>query len=155
MLRGTISDQRTIARFMKFVKKGDGPDDCWKWTGRCSFSGYGQFSIGGKPCNAHEISYRVFVGPVPDGQEMRHSRPCKCVNPRHITTGTKVQNAQDKVLHGTVPFGIKNGANVLTEEQVRYVRTSAKLVRELAAELGVHQNTIRKIRSGVTWSWLK
>ena len=34
MTREVISDRRIVARFMKFVEKGDDPDDCWKWTGR-------------------------------------------------------------------------------------------------------------------------
>lgn len=158
MTREVISDRRIVARFMKFVEKGDDPDDCWKWNRSTTFTGgYGRFFVDGKERSrpAHEVSYRIFIGPVPNGHEMRHNRRCKCVNPLHLTTGTKDQNIHDQIKQGSSTRGERHGSSILTEEQVLYIRSGSKSPRELATELGVHYNTVKHVLRKTSWAWLE
>ena len=157
MIREVITDENLIAKFIGFVKQGNDPNDCWEWTGSSRFGNpYGYFFIKGEGSRpAPEVSHRIFVGPIPDGHEMRHTRPCKCVNWRHLSTGTKEQNIQDKIDQGTVARGAKCRTTNLTEDNVRYIRASSKSNKELAIELKVAYDTIRHARRGISWAWLK
>jgi len=83
--------------FMKHVKKGD---HCWKWTGTVMDNGYGQaYDIRvARQVLAHRLSYELFIGPIPEGQEVMHScdnRPC--VRPDHLEIGSHKKNMEDAV----------------------------------------------------------
>lgn len=150
-----ISDAKVISRFMKFVKMGENPNDCWRWLGFTPFAkAYGRFQINRKALQAHEVSYRIFIGPVPDGHEIRHNRPCKCVNPWHLMTGTKAQNIGDQIAQGTIARGEACRTNILTEEQVKLIRSSRKTSKELSTEFNVSMHQIRNIICRRSWSWL-
>ena len=85
------------SRFWSMVEKGD---SCWNWTGSLSKKGYGQISKtrNDGPELAHRLSYRLFVGPIPNGIMVLHKcdNP-KCVNPSHLFLGTSGDNTQDMV----------------------------------------------------------
>lgn len=86
------------ARFVSRIESmGDG---CWIWRGAKAPPGYGQMRAGGAPRCAHRISYRIFVGPIPDGLEIDHlCRVLLCVNPKHLEPVTHRENT----LRGTSP----------------------------------------------------
>lgn len=64
-------------RFWKKVNKSKG---CWLWTAS-SRDGYGQF----KSIQAHRYSYKMSIGPIPKGQQVRHiCHNKKCVRPEHL-----------------------------------------------------------------------
>lgn len=47
-------------------------------------------------------------GPIPSGLQVRHDCDTPlCVNPGHMRLGTSKDNAQDRVLRGRVPRGLK------------------------------------------------
>jgi hypothetical protein len=79
-------------------------DACWEWLDAKQQFGYGMFWLksqgsrnGKSSIPAHRASYYLFVGEIPPGQQVRHM--CHnpgCVNPRHLRTGTALENAQDK-----------------------------------------------------------
>lgn len=59
-------------------------DKCWNWQGAVA-SGYGYIGVGYKSIPAHRVSYELFVGPIPKGNEIDHTCINKlCVNPKHL-----------------------------------------------------------------------
>ena len=63
---------------------------CWQWTGAKAAHGYGQLSFFGRCMMAHRISYRHFVGEIPEGYDINHKCENKsCVNPAHIEPMTR------------------------------------------------------------------
>lgn len=82
-------------RFEKhFFKAHEG---CWIWTSGKMRFGYGTLrNDKGRPEPAHRISYKLYVGDIPDGLCVLHK--CDnppCVNPAHLFLGTRKDNAQD------------------------------------------------------------
>lgn len=136
------------------------PSGCWIWTGsRYTQFGkptYGQTSYNGKRMGAHKASYLVHVGPIPEGLDVMHSCNVKaCVNPAHLSTGTRSQNLLDGfAAHPGVCAGENNGRARLTWDDVHAIRAAGKagtLQRELAARYGVTQAQISQILRGSRW----
>ncbi|WP_192630211.1 HNH endonuclease signature motif containing protein [Lysobacter sp. OAE881] len=56
-------------------------------------NGYGQFWNGHRPEQAHRVSYRLHVGPIPVGLEIDHKCSTRsCINPTHLRAVTHRQN---------------------------------------------------------------
>lgn len=65
--------------------------ECWKWSGATK-GNYGYF----RGERAHRYSYRLFVGEIPEGKQVRHSCDYTlCVNPAHLLLGTHTMNMND------------------------------------------------------------
>lgn len=69
---------------------------CWLWTGALFNTGYGSIYGARGPYTqdaAHIVSYRFFVGPVPEGLELDHlCRVRCCINPAHLEPVTHLEN---------------------------------------------------------------
>lgn len=157
---GTTDDPKRktfAARFWEKVDRRD-PDDCWEWTAAVNEHGYGVMRPEGRRTGpgikAHRVSL-MLAGVDVDGLVVRHS--CDnppCVNPAHLSTGTKADNSADMVARGRSPRGSRSGASKLTERQVVEIRArqaAGELHRVLAAEYGVSRVTITNIVTGKTW----
>jgi predicted XRE-type DNA-binding protein len=116
---------------------------CWDWTGSTKAEGYGVFWK--SQVLAHRVSYRIYNGPIPNGQMIRHScdRPI-CVQPAHLIYGTHDENMHDMVIRG-------RHLTKLTEANVRWIRASDLTQKTLAEMFGVHRVTISKVLLGKTW----
>lgn len=125
----------------------------------------------------HHLVARAFHGPAwryknPAGwifrQEVRHIDGDPA-NRRadNLAWGTKAENQADRVVHGTTSRGERNGAHTmphrrprgerqgsakLTDDQVQSIRLDNRLQRVIAAEHGVSQAHVSKIKRGETWS---
>jgi hypothetical protein len=130
-------------------------DECLLWPYGKS-SGYGELHIDGKPKGAHAVVCERVHGPAPRiGLEAAHSCGNRdCVNPRHLRWATRRQNAEDKILHGRSMRGELHPNAKLTRVRVREIRASPLSTRELAAQYGVRQITVRAIRRRWRWEWL-
>jgi hypothetical protein len=71
-------------------------DGCWPWAAALKgAASYGQIRFHGHNCNAHRVSYEIFVGRVPDGLHLDHLCLNKtCVNPAHLEPVTGAENTR-------------------------------------------------------------
>ena len=114
-------------------------------------------------CNGREREYTVhslvasaFVGPRPDGMEVRHKDGVRTNNnASNLCYGTKKQNEADKVLHGTSNRGERCATARLTASIIEELRERKRFygcIARWARELGVNAATISLALSGKTWS---
>lgn len=132
-----------LARFWSKVDVQN-PEECWEWRGRTSHFGYGLF----RDQKAHRISYKILVGPIPDGLGCLHK--CDnppCCNPHHIFLGTNADNNRDKVEKGRVLKGERHPRSKLTDAQVQEIRSSKETGVAIARRLGVSKSTVSGIRT--------
>src|SRR5271169_733275 len=90
-----ILSEKDILRFWSKVAVL-GPDDCWEWTAGKTKSGYGVFSVKSKWVAAHQVSFLIANGYVPNikaNQLIMHD--CEnpgCQNPKHLIEGDQMKN---------------------------------------------------------------
>lgn len=125
--------------------------------------GHGHMGVGGKSIMAHRVAWMCNRGPIPDGMLVLHRCDTPgCVNPNHLFLGTSQDNQDDKVRKGRQAKGSKlahprargerNGNAKLTADQVRAIRASDEPQRQIAAQYGVTQAIISKIKRNEVWT---
>lgn len=130
---------------------------CWLWTGALIKStGYGRFGIGKRKVEyAHRASWNLFNGEIPKGMFIcHHCDTPACVNPNHLFIGSAKDNAQDALKKSrTVMPTTEQRLRAedqpmakLTNEQVRFIRSSSEAANILAATYGVHPSSISNAR---------
>lgn len=137
-------------RFWALVQKGA---DCWLWSGFNNPKGYGNFTIeSGRVVLSHRFAYEISVGVIPEGSCVLHrcDTPA-CVNPAHLFIGSKADNNADMMAKGRYARGERNGLSKLDDARVQRIRAAVGTHRSIAAEFGVHQSTVTRIKSGVIW----
>lgn len=141
---------------------------CWEWI-KAKRGDYGAICIAGTTWRAHRASYVAFKGEIPDGTVICHScdNP-SCVNPDHLFAATQQQNILESIAKGrklvsldklrqarnsgrTKVFGEQNGQSVLTEPDIRLIRSSSETEEFLATYFRVNNRTIRAIRARKSW----
>ena len=149
--------KKSAERFFEKVVIGR-PNECWKWTGAMTPSGYGLAWWCGKVVSAHRVAYVLKSGPIPPGLVVRHLCGRKeCVNPAHLALGTSADNMRDQILAGRrASFaGELNSQHKLTERQVHLIRGmvmfSAWSRREVAQIFGVSVPQICYIANHLAW----
>lgn len=125
--------------------------------------GYLSVKIGIKGTNratvrTHILIAATFLGPCPDGQEVRHDDNDRQNNREaNLLYGTRTENSMDKLRHGTQPTGEACYQTKLTAQQVRWIRANKGVIsqRSMAATLGVCQQGVCNAQRGKSWSHLK
>jgi hypothetical protein len=131
------------------------------WTGSTG-AGYGKFGIKKRNLSAHRLSYRYFVGPIPEGLFVLHSCDTPlCVNPAHLRVGTAQDNVDDMMARGRKGKSGVRGERChfarLTSNDVREIRrrvASGESYLDVARAFGVTRVTTRDIHLRLTWKHL-
>ena len=129
---------------------------CWLWLGSVNNWGYG---VGlHKNEFAHRRSWREHNGDIPTGMHVLHKcdNP-SCVNPSHLFLGNNLSNIRDKVSKGRAAGAGRGGShwnNRLTEDQVKQIFSDKRSQADIAAEYGVNQQAVSKIKRKQTWRHL-
>jgi hypothetical protein len=138
-------------------------DSCWLWQGALN-SGYGivQLGRGRGTARVHRVIYARFIAPLPvpppAGPDIRHLCHVRnCVNPAHLTLGTRAENMGDarRASRRLGPrqglLGEANPHSKLTIADVLAIRADSRILREVAADYGVSLQAVWSIRKGRTW----
>lgn len=125
-------------------------------------SGYGVLGINHKKHYVHRLACEAENGPAPTpDHEAAHScgkGDLGCVARRHLSWKTGIENAADKVAHGTVTRGSRHGNAKLTEDAVLEIRALPKdcaTWRYLAKRFCVSVRTVRDVQFRRKWDWLE
>jgi hypothetical protein len=147
----------------RFWAKVDKSGECWEWTAGLNKDGYGLFRLNGKTVSSHRYSYILHHPLTIDLWEHREICVChkcdnpKCVNPEHLFLGSMLDNSKDMLSkgRGNQPKGEKNHGAILTETQVREIRTryanGGIWQYKLAEEYGICKMSIARIIRRETW----
>lgn len=158
---------RTRARFWSKVNRSGGPDACWLWTACLNTSGYGRFSLNGRPTGAHRVSWLIehghlsVVTSVTDPVCVLHRCDVPaCVNPRHLFLGTQHDNCVDreKKGRGGQPKGTRNGRSTYTPELVMQMRrdyANGMSFRQIAKRYGLGHAGVKSAIWGRTWGHIQ
>lgn len=133
-------------------------DECLIWPFARVSAGYGSLNFSGRSIDAHRLMCMLVNGqPIERNMEAAHScgkGRLGCVNPRHLSWKTRASNEYDKIAHGTAPRGQNCGKAILTDEDIRKIRSlgGSLTQREIGERFGVGAQAIGKILNGKRWS---
>ena len=79
-----------------------------------------------------------------------------CVNPRHVRWATPLENAMDRIEHGTSRRGEAHYGSKLTESGAREIRAlrGIETQESLAKRFGISRTGVSGVQNGHSWSWL-
>lgn len=128
--------------------------ECWMWT-RYTRNGYGAISVRDSPVYLHALSFAIAHGPLPEGQEVRHSCDIRaCWRPTHLLAGTRQDNVNDAWSRGRAVqpprvTGLRQHLAWLTDIEVEEIRATygknGENQRTLAARFGCSNSTIWRL----------
>lgn len=136
--------------------------ECWPYTGEKGGSlGYGRFWLGERRVMAHQISWMLNYGDIPDGQEICHS--CDnppCVNPEHLFAGTHKGNMMDASDKGRIvtKHGSAHKLAKINESDVPRIKGLYELgfsMGSIAKSFGVSKPIVAGILNGSRWKHVK
>lgn len=153
----TNSPRKGRGRGIQFLRALliDAPPTCVPWPLFRDVNGYGRVGLEGKAQWAHAVMCRLAHGDPPTPKhEATHS--CGngkegCVNPRHLSWGTRSRNQLDRRFHGTKALsGYRSIRRKLMPEDVAAIRSmrGQRTQREIAAQFGIADATVRDIFAG-------
>lgn len=135
-----------------------GPDERWPWLGSKNERGYGKFGPRNKESSfyAHRVMAKL-KGLAIEGLDVMHScdNP-SCVNPNHLSTGTRKDNMQDCKAKGrNSKPPINRPTEYLTPNDVKCIvlfRERGLTQKTVAKMYNVATSTISAIDTGRNWS---
>ena len=137
-------------KFLEDAIKQASPDACVIWPYALDKDGYGVSRKDGKTIGAHRLALILFTGISHDHLEAAHG-PCHnplCINPLHLRWATRKENNADRHRDGTHNMGERHALARLTEPEVLEILSDKRIQREIAADYGVAQQQISRIKAG-------
>ena len=108
-----------------------------------------------KPVTIQKLVLTAFAGPRPPGLEARHLNGDPTDNhwPENLIWGTSSDNENDKLKHGTMQHGERNGMAKLTADQIREIRRRGALENQtaLGREFNIAQGQVSRIVTRQRW----
>ena len=113
--------------------------------------GYGQLNVCARRLQlAHRFSYERAHGPLKQDDNVLHRCDVRsCVNPSHLFTGTKKDNAVDMARKG------RAGGRKLSADDVRAIRNDPRSLTAIAKDYGVFFTLIGAIKRKSRWAHLE
>ena len=157
---GGRASSEDLSKFIEEVAVPYKEAICLIWPFSRGGNGYAYATWNGKRSGVHRLVCELTSGPPPSPKhEAAHT--CGrghdgCVNPIHLAWKTSKENKADTLLHGTRLRGARNHRAILTEDQVRTIRTLRGAERgiDLARRFAVSPATITSIQKHENWGWL-
>lgn len=162
LVGGKVTHRGEPAEYLDTVL-AEGPlsRQCLVWPYARNAKGYGHIKIDGETREVHRVVCERVNGPPPTpDHEARHlcgNGHLGCINPGHVTWGTRLENKADELQHGTRNRGRRNGQAKLTEADVLNIRAADGVMprHQIGAQYGVTAATVNEIVWGQTWAWLE
>jgi len=150
--------EKTLSRFWDKVKVRK-ENECWIWVGAKHPDGHGQILVGNRMEFAHRVSFAISYGSPRDEFVCHRCNNPRCVNPKHLYTGTHNDNMNDMIQRGSVK-GSKNPSAKLNEDVVREIKIKVKnkdyrSIMSLAQQYGVSKSVISDIITKRKWKHVK
>lgn len=97
----------------------------------------------------HFLVALSFIGPRPDGADIRHKNGDPTDNRAdNLCYGSRSDNMQDAILHGTLRIGERHADCSLTTKDVRAIVMSHLSAQSLSSTYNIRPETVNKIRRG-------
>lgn len=149
---------------LSFADRSSGPDACWPWMRYRNKDGYGRVKRGLVP----RLVLAETLGRPVNGDTRHSCDNPPCINPAHLSEGTRAENVADMVVRGRSQAGRTHSvatrrkvaiasATKLTPDDVEAIRASlaaGELGRDIAARYGINHSMVSAIKSGRAWSLL-
>ncbi len=143
-------------RHAAYTDSRGGPDACWPWVGGKSKGGYGIFGLNRKSVLAHRAAWAFAHSAMPPAviKVLHDCDNPACQNPAHLFLGTQADNVADMIAKGRkrVAAGERTGNAKLTVRQVAEIREDGRSQSVIAADYGVTQTTVSRIKLRQTWA---
>lgn len=147
-------------RFIHEVALHHTGEECLTWPFGKKQGARGQILVDGKRAVVSRYICELAHGAPPTPEHEAAHRCGKahkgCIAPEHLSWKTPVENAADKIIHGTHPRGERCVNAKLTEVAVREIlamKGNEKQIN-LAGKFAVSRETISRIQAGRSWAWL-
>lgn len=132
----------------------------WTRKGACivvtshqpSSSGYFNVHVGGRRQALHRVICERRHGKPAPRQDTLHSCDNRsCINPDHLSFGSRKDNMQDAVSKDRSSRGTRRYSAKLTDAQVLEIRNSTGSQESVAERYSVSRTVIGRIRRGTGW----
>ena len=136
-------------------------DDCLLWPYARNSAGYAHLYINGVDTLAHRHICKEINGPPPqDRPEAAHTcgnGHLGCVNGRHLQWKNRSGNIDDMILHGHSQRGEKMWMSLLTEDDVRTIRSLhlSLTTSDIAKKFGISYGVVYHVLKRNSWAWVK
>jgi hypothetical protein len=107
----------------------------------------------------HHFILETFLGPPPIVMECRHKNGIRTDNRLdNLLWGTRSDNMQDAVHHGTIKRGVKQESSKLDDEKIRAILLRLRrgeTQKAISDDFGVSNSIISEINSGKAWKHVR